>query len=481
MANQELKKELGLLDSTMIVIGSMIGSGIFIVSADVARHVGSPAYLLLIWIITGIVTLIGALSYGELAGMMPQAGGQYVYLKEAYNSLVGFLFGWSTFLVIQTGTIAAVAVAFARYVGVLFPFFSEDNIILEIGSYKLATTQLLAVFSLIILTIINLRGVKEAKFVQLILTVTKTGALFLLIVFGFWVGMGKDTLAFNWSDAWNTVHTEVLADGKSFEITPISGLTLLSMMGLAMVGPLFSSSAWNNITYTAAEVKNPKRDIPLSLFYGTLTVSLMYIAANVVYQMLLPVSGSPQGTNVIERGIMFAANDRVGTAAAEVIFGSIGTTIMAIFIVISTFGCNNGLILSGARVYYAMAKNGLFFKKAAEVNNNGVPNNSLIFQTIWASLLCLSGTYGSLLDYTVFAVLIFYILTILGVFILRRKQPDTPRPYKAFGYPVIPAIYLVLAAGLCLNLLIAKTTTSLIGLFIVLLGVPVYYFWKKKD
>jgi APA family basic amino acid/polyamine antiporter len=425
--------------------------------------------------------MIGALSYGELAGMMPRAGGQYVYLKEAYNPLIGFLFGWTTFLVIQTGTIAAVAVAFARFTGVLFPFFSDQNIVLQVGNFKIATTQLLAVASLIVLTLINLRGVKEAKFVQLLLTVTKTAALLGLILLGFWVGWGKDTLAFNWSDAWTASHTRFLDDARSaYEMQPLSGWSLLSMMGLAMVGPLFSSSAWNNITYTASEIQNPKRNIPLSLFYGTLIVSALYISANVAYQMLLPVAGQPDGLDVIERGIMFATNDRVGTAAAEVIFGAVGTTIMAVFIMISTFGCNNGIILSGARVYYAMAQNGLFFKKAAEVNKNGVPGNSLIVQTIWASLLCLSGTYSDLLDYTVFSVLIFYILTVSGVFILRRKQPDLPRPYRAFGYPLVPAIYVVIAAALCLNLMIFKPDTSLMGLFLVALGIPVFYFWKKK-
>jgi basic amino acid/polyamine antiporter, APA family len=472
------RKELGLFDSSMIVIGSMIGSGIFIVSADVARHVGGAGWVLVIWLITGMMTLIGALSYGELAGMMPKVGGQFVYLKEAYGKFIAFLFGWCTFLVIQTGTIAAVAVAFARYTGVLFPdVISEENVVLDIG-LKINTVQLLAVASIIVLTFINLRGVKEAKIVQAVLTSVKTLALAMLIIVGIGIGLSFDTLSLNWSNAWYAFTTTF--ENDSLSIKPItSHLELFAVMGLAMVGPLFSSSAWNNITYTASEIKNPKRDIPLSLFYGTLTVTVLYILANIAYQMLLPVKGDPHGADVLSRGIMFASNDRVGTAAAEIIFGVAGTTIMAIFIMISTFGCNNGLILSGARVYYAMAKDNLFFKKAGELNKTGVPAFSLKIQSVWASLLCLSGTYGTLLDYTVFTILIFYILTILGIFILRKKQPDTPRPYKAIGYPIIPAIYLIIAFLLCLDLLIFKTTTSLAGLVIVGMGIPVFYWWRR--
>ncbi len=477
-SENQFSKELSLLDSTMIVIGSMIGSGIFIVSADVARYLGGAGWVLLAWIVTGIVTLIGALSYGELAGMMPKVGGQFIYLKESYNSLVAFLFGWCTFLVIQTGTIAAVAVAFARYTGVLIPFFSETNILIDFGFLQISATQLLAVFSIIILSIINLRGVKEAKFVQLILTLVKSIALLGIILIGIMVAWHWDKFTGNWATAWNSYTTEIV-DGEISQYE-ISGIALWSAFGLALVGPLFSSSAWNNITYTAAEIKNPKRDIPRSLFYGTLLVSGLYILANITYQMVLPVAGLPNGKDVISRGIMFASNDRVGTAAAEMIFGNIGTIIMAIFIMISTFGCNNGLILSGSRVYYAMAKENLFFKKAGNLNKNGVPGFSIIMQSIWASLLCLSGTYGKLLDYTVFTILIFYFLTILGIFILRKKQPNTERPYKAFGYPIIPIIYLVFAFVMCINLLVNKTFTSLAGLGIVATGFVVYYFWKKE-
>ena len=472
-------RSLNLLDATMIVIGSMIGSGIFIVSADVARHLGAPGYVLGTWVLTGVVTLIAALSYGELAGMMPRAGGQYVYLQEAYNPLVGFLFGWTTFLVAETGTIAAVATAFARYTGVLVPFFNEENVVANFFGLKINTVQLLAVAVIALLTGINLRGVREAKTVQLLFTVTKVGALLGLIVLGVGVGMNFEFLEKNWASFWDTYQTDVAADGTVTR-TPLAGFALLTAFGLAMVGPLFSSSAWNNITFTAAEVKDPRRSIPLSLLFGTLTVSALYITANVAYQMLLPVAGDPAGTDVVSRGIQFATNDRVGTAAAAQIFGEISTVIMAVLIMISTFGCNNGIILAGARVYFAMARDGLFFRKAAELNRHGVPGFALTIQGIWASLLCLSGTYGQLLDYTIFVTLIFYLLTIGGVFVLRRRRPDAPRPYRAFGYPVVPALYIVFAGLLCLDLLWFKPVTSGAGLVIVALGVPVFWAWRRK-
>lgn len=460
----------------MLVAGSMIGSGIFIVTADVARYVGGAGWVLIVWLLVGLMTIIGALSYGELAGMMPKVGGQFVYLKEAYNPLVAFLFGWSEFLVIQTGTIAAVAVGFGRYTGVLIPFFDESNILWTAGSFKITGAQLLAVGSIVVLTFINLRGVREAKFVQLVLTITKVMALIGLIVLGIGLGLRGDTFATNWATAWDFFRT----DKASGQVTLLSGVALLMAFGTAMIGPLFSSSAWNNITYAAAEIKNPKRDIPLSLLYGALLVSGLYLLANVAYQMVLPVGGTPQATDVLGRGIMFASNDRVGTAAAEVILGGVGTAVMAVFIMISTFGCNNGLILAGARVYYAMAQEGLFFQKARQLSSRGVPAVSLILQSTWASLLCLSGTYSDLLNYTVFAVLIFYILTITGVFVLRRKQPLAPRPYRAWGYPLLPALYVLMATAICVNLLFAKPTTSLAGLGLVALGVPVYYFWRRR-
>ncbi len=476
--NQSFVRELGFVDATMIVVGSMVGSGIFIVSAEVARLLGGAGWVLVAWGIAGVITLIGALSYGELAGMMPKVGGQFIYLKEAYNDLVAFLFGWCTFLVIQTGTIAAVAVAFARYTGVLIPFFDEKNILISIGSFGISSTQLLAVFSIILLTVINLRGVKEAKFIQLILTLVKIVAMGGLIVLGISIGLKKDTLLLNWVTAWNS-YTTLEVDGLLNHQFQIEGFTLWSTLGLALVGPLFSSSSWNNITFTASEIKDPARDIPRSLFWGTLLVTAIYLALNVVYQMLLPVQGLPNATDTLGRGIMFAQYDRVGTAAAEVIFGNAGTIIMAIFIMISTFGCNNGIILAGARVYYAMAKEKLFFEKIGTLSKNGVPANALILQSIWACLLCLSGTYGKLLDYTIFTILIFYIITILGVFILRKKQPNAPRPYKAFGYPILPAIYLLVTTAIAINLLIFKPETSLAGLVIVAIGVVVFYVRKK--
>jgi basic amino acid/polyamine antiporter, APA family len=473
----ELKKELGLLDATMIVVGSMIGSGIFIVSASITQQLGSPGYLLLAWIVTGIVTLISALSYGELAGMMPNAGGQYVYLREAYNPLIGFLFGWTTFLVIETGTIAAVAVAFAKYTGVLLPeLIGTEHKILFFD-----TQQLLAIILLIVLTIINLQGVREAKFVQLFFTIIKTAALLGLVILGIIVGKKVGMWDINSLDFWTPITVNVNPETQKITSeTHLGGIGLLSAFGLALIGPLFSSSAWNNVTYIAGEMKNPKKDIPRSLFLGTMIVSSLYILANIAYLMLLPAKGDPAGIDTLSRGIMFAANDRVGTAAAEMIFGTPAKIIMAVFIMISTFGCNNGLIMSGSRVYYAMAKDGLFFKQATKLNSKGVPSVSIIFQSLWAGILCLSGTYGQLLDYTVFSVLIFYILTILGVFILRKKQPDTPRPYKAFGYPVIPAIYLLFATILCINLLIFKPLASGAGLLIIALGIPVFYIWNSK-
>jgi basic amino acid/polyamine antiporter, APA family len=488
MNETQLKRSLTLFDSTMLVMGSMIGSGIFIVTASVAKQVGSPAFIMLTWILTGILTIVAAVSYGELAGMMPKAGGQYVYLREAYGGLVGFLFGWTTFLVIETGLIAAVSIAFAKFAAVLFPVFNEQNTLLKLGDYTFTTTQLLALGVIGLLTFINIQGVKSGKSVQNILTVTKVGALLALIVLGIIIGWGSEAWAINKAGFWQPFKQSVV--NGLVEKTPLSNFALVSALGLAMIGPIFSSSAWNIITYTAGEIQNPQRNIPLSLFLGTLGVSLLYWLANGVYLMLLPTIGAPTNPDVISRGIAWAANERVGTAAAEVIFGSAGAIIMAIFIMISTFGCVNGILMSGARVYYAMAQDGLFFKKATDLNSKGVPAIALVIQGIWACLLCVSGKYSDLLKYVTFATLLFYILTIGAIFILRKKQPDAKRPYKAFGYPLIPALYIVIASALCLNLLAFETTISLfgvllkpswVGLGIVLLGVPVYYLWKDKN
>lgn len=476
--SHDFKRELGLRTSTMIVIGSMIGSGIFIVSADIARTVGSPGMLLLVWIISGLATLAAALSYGELAGMMPKAGGQYVYLREAYNPLVGFLYGWTLFLVIQTGTIAAVAVAFAKFTSVLIPAFSEKNVILQLFGRNISGAQILAILSIGFLTALNMRGVKTGKIVQDTFTITKTAALLCLILLGIFVGKNAEAVAANFSNFWATTWTHV-ANGQIISIEQLSGVGILSAIGVAMVGSLFSSDAWNNITFTAGEVVNPKRTIPLSLAIGTGVVTLLYFLANISYILILPLFGKPEATDVVGRGIQFAAQDRVGVAAMEMIFGNSAAVIMAIFIMISTFGCNNGLILSGARVYYAMAKDKLFFRPMSELNKNAVPAWALFAQGIWASFLCLSGSYGDLLDYVMFAVMIFYILTVVGIFILRKKQPNAERPYKAFGYPVIPALYILFATAFSVNLLINKPEFTYPGLGLVLSGIPVYFLWNR--
>jgi APA family basic amino acid/polyamine antiporter len=473
-----LKRELGLFDSTMLVVGSMIGSGIFIVSADIARTVGSPGYLLLVWLITGAITIIAALSYGELAGMLPHAGGQYVYLREAYNPLVGFLYGWTLFLVIQTGTIAAVAVAFAKYTGEIIPWFSEKNILLNVLGLKISAAQVLAILNITFLTYTNMQGLRSGKIVQNIFTSTKAIAMMGLIILVIVVSKHIGLLGANFSNFWNPSWTHT-AGGKIISVEPLSGMMLVAAIGVAMVGSLFSSDAWNNITFTSGEVVNPKRNIPLSLFLGTLIVTILYIAANFAYIFILPIKGNPDAPSVIGKGIQFALSDRVATAASSIIFGHPAVIIMALLIMVSTFGCNNGLILSGARVYYAMAKDKLFFKKTGRLNKNSVPGFALIVQAIWASLLCLSGTYSNLLDYVIFAVLIFYILTIIGLFLLRKKQPDAERPYKAWGYPVVPALYILCAAAISIDLLIFKPMYTWPGMVIVLLGIPVYFIWKK--
>jgi basic amino acid/polyamine antiporter, APA family len=475
----EFKRGLGLLDSTMIVIGSMIGSGIFIVSADIGRIVGAPGYLLLVWLITGLMTLIAALSYGELAGMMPHVGGQYAYLREAYNPFIAFLYGWTLFLVIQTGTIAAVAVAFAKFTGVLIPWFSEQHILLSLGTFHITAAQILAVASVALLTYLNMRGLQEGKIVQNIFTTVKIVALLGFVLLALFVGRNSSAITANISNFWNAAWTQSI-NGKILSITPLSSWMLLSAIGVAMVGSLFSADAWNNITFTAGEVSNPKRNIPLSLALGTGIVILIYLLANIGYLLVLPLTGSPQAADATGRGIQFAMSDRVGTAAASVVFGESAAVIMAMMIMISTFGCNNGLILAGARVYYAMAIDGLFFKKAGVLNNKSVPGAALIVQGVWTCILCLSGTYGDLLDYVVFAVLLFYILTVVGIFILRKKQPNAERPYKAFGYPVVPALYIFLASAISIDLLIFKPQYTWPGLGIVLLGIPVFFVWKKR-
>jgi basic amino acid/polyamine antiporter, APA family len=476
---QTFKRELGLLNATSIVAGSMIGSGIFIVTAAMARDVGSAAWLLVIWLVTGLLTMSAALSYGELAGMMPNAGGQFVYIQRAYGKLMSFLYGWTVFTVIQTGVIAAVAVAFANYSAVFFPVL--ENKLFTIGdSYAFSNKQILAMISIVLLTYINTKGVQSGKTIQLIFTIAKLFALFALIVLGLYVGLQTDVLSHNFTNMWDASKT-VLNDDGTVTVTKLAGIALLGAMGATIINSLFSSDAWNNVTFIAGEIKDPKKNIPRSLFLGTLIVTIIYILANIAYLALLPMNGSAISDSVAGNGIMFAAQDRVGAAAANVIMGNIGVFVMAGLIMVSTFGCNSGLILSGGRLFYAMSKDGLFFKKASELNTNNVPAKALWFQCIWACVLCISGKYGDLLTYSTFASLLFYILTIYGIFILRKKEPDTERPYKAFGYPIIPAIYILITALICITLLIYDTKSTGLGLVIVGLGVPVYYFMKSKE
>ncbi len=473
--NNMFRKRINLFDGISFVAGGMIGSGIFIVSSDMARNLGSPGWMMVAWLVSGLITVIGGLSYGELAGMMPKVGGQYVYLSEAYNPLIGFLYGWALFLVIQTGSIAAVAVGFAKFSGVLFPWIAEENILFHIGKFNFNTTQLVGILLIIFLTWINTRGIVTGKTIQNIFTSTKSLALLGFIIVGLVATKGIDSWSINKEVFW-----EAKQIGEGGAVVPIAGFALLVAMGTAMVGSLFASDAWYNITYISGEVINPKRNLPLSLFFGTLIVSVLYMLANYVYIKVLPLSGSPDGVTAIERGIQFATNDRVATATMSVIIGDYAAIIMAIFIMISTFGCNNGMVLSSPRVYYAMAMDGLFFKRAGKLNKNGVPGFALIIQGVWASLLCLSGTYNNLLDYVIFAVLLFFILTIGAIFVLRVKQPDAERPYKAFGYPVIPALYILVTTVICVILLIYKPNYTFPGLIIVLLGIPVYYLWRKR-
>ena len=465
--NTEFKPSLSAFDATMIVAGSMIGSGIFIVSADITRNVGSAGWLVAVWLLTGFMTLTAALSYGELSAMFPKAGGQYVYLKESYNPLLGFLYGWSFFSVIQTGTIAAVGVAFSKFAGYFFPSLemTDANILLQMGFLKIYPAQLLSIAIIILLTYINTKGVQGGKMIQSTFTITKLASLFGLIGFGFLLASKSSIWNANWENAWEM--KTIATDGST---TPLFGVAILGAIAASMVGSIFSSDAWNNVTFIAGEIKNPKRNIGLSLFLGTLIVTVIYISANLMYLSVLPLNE-----------IANAPADRVAVAASNVIFGNIGTYVIAVMIMISTFGCNNGLILAGARVYYTMAKDGLFFKKAGTLNKNAVPAWALWAQCVVAALLCLSGRYGDLLDMVSFIVVIFYILTIIGIFILRKKRPEIERPYKAFGYPVLPAIYILMGTCFCVLLIIYKPNFTWPGLIITLLGVPLYYLALRNQ
>jgi basic amino acid/polyamine antiporter, APA family len=487
-------RAIGLFDGTMIVVGSMIGSGIFIVAADISRQTGSPAGLLLTWVLTGLLTISAALSYGELAALFPLAGGQYVYLREAYSPLWGFLYGWTLFLVIQTGTIAAVAVGFARYLGVLLPSISPNVWIVHpiVLSSKyaisLSVQQLVGVLMIIFLTFINTLGVRLGKLIQNVFTSAKTLSLLGLIFLGIFVGRNAGAMIENFGHFWQIRNAQPIEPGANFlrsfvpTITAASGaFGLFVAFGVAQVGSLFSADAWNNIGFTAAEVKNPKRDVALSMAFGTIIVITLYCLANLAYLCTLPLVQ-----------IQTAPDDRVASAALNAIFGPAGAMIMAVAIIISTFGCNNGLILAGARVSYAMAKDGLFFKSTGKLNRNGVPGSALVFQGIWITVLILLRTrrvdaagavtygnlYSNLLDYVVFAALLFYVMTTIGIFVLRAKRPDAERPYRAFGYPFVPALYILAAAAIMLVLLLYQTQTAGAGLVIVLIGLPVYFLWS---
>lgn len=463
------KRSLSLLDGVMLVAGSMIGSGIFIVSADMMRQLGSPSWMLLAWVASGVMTVLAALSYGELAGMMPKAGGQYVYIQRAFGKLPAFMYGWTVFTVIQTGLIAAVAVAFAKYSAVFFPVLGADNVLLDLGFLQINATQLFAIASIVLLTWFNARGVENGKVLQTSFTLAKIVALLALIVLGLWVAAGSGVLEANFSVGWNARGLSTTADGTE-TWTPLFGAALASAFGVALVGSLFSSDAWNNVTFIAGEIDRPQRNIPLSLLLGTGIVTVLYLLANFAYLALLPSDA-----------IAHAQADRVGAAAAAVIFGNKGALIMAGLIMVSTFGCNNGIILSGARLYYAMAHDRLFFRKAGVLNKAAVPGFALWVQCAWASLLCLSGRYGDLLEYTMFASLLFYIVTISGLFVLRWREPEAERPYRAWGYPVLPALYIAGAAAFCLNLLWSKPLYTGMGLGIVALGAVVYQFRSLKS
>jgi len=469
------KKQIKLFDAIALVSGSMIGSGVFIVSSSMARELGSTGWILAAWLLGTILTIIAALSYGELAGMMPWAGGQYVYLREAYHPIVAFLYGWTLFLVIQTGTIAAVAVGFAKFSGVIFPFINEQSLLWESYFIKFNTVKILAIAMAIFLTLLNLNGIKLGRWIQNIFTSVKAITLLIIILGGIFLSQ-VNYLGSPFSvEFWDASQ---IIDQKE---QSISGIGIVIAMGIAMVGVIFSLDAWNNLTFTAGEIVNPKKNLPLGLFLGTLLAGLLYVFINVIYLKLLPLKGNPEATDVLGRGIQFALNDRLGTAAMTQLVGNSAIWVMAVFIMISTFGSNNGIILSGARAYYAMAQDGLFFKKAASLNNKGVPAFGLKAQCLWVIVLCMTGSYLDLLDYVVFSVLLFYILTIFGIFILRKKRPEIERPVKAFAYPFLQGFYIIISLIIMFILLIYKPQFTWPGLIIVVSGIPIYFVWKKKN
>lgn len=474
----EFKQRLGLVDATSIVAGSMIGSGIFLVSSNMARDVGSAGWLMVAWIVSGIITLAAALSYGELAGMMPEAGGQYVYIRRAWGKLPAFLYGWTVFSVIQTGVIAAVAIAFANYTSELIPVLGSKTILLSIGSFKITAAHMVAVALIFLLTFWNTRGVEGGAWVSKIFTSAKLLALFALIVLGLYVGLNSGTLEANFDNMWDASRTIENAE-VGWVNQPLVGVGLMMVLGFTMINSLFSSDAWNNVTFIAGEIKEPHKNIPRSLILGTGIVTALYLLANIAYLCLLPLKGDPNGADVVTRGMQFAEEGRIGSAAATVIFGNVASAMMAVLIMISTFGCNNGIILAGGRLFFAMSKDGLFFPGAGKLNSKSVPAFALWAQAVWACVLCFSGKYGDLLSYATFASLIFYIVTIAGIFRLRKTEPETPRPYKALGYPLVPVLYIIAATLICIDLLFMDTRNSGAGLVLVALGVPIYFLLKK--
>lgn len=466
------RRSMTLFDGVMLVSGVMIGSGIFLTSAEISRTVGGMGWMLLVWVIGGFMTIVGAMSYGELSALYPRAGGQYVFLREAYNPLVGFLYGWAYFIVIECGTIAAVAVAFAKYLAFVAPALSESHYVFSLSKFHVSIAQVVAISTIILLSYINTKGINKGRLIQGVFTVAKILALALLIIFGIGA-IRSGVLSANWADAWRGFHYDTIRTGSASvtftQAINSHGIELIGLIGVAMVGSLFSSDAWNSVTMIASEVKNPKRNVARSLFYGTSLVTVIYIFCNFIYVAVLPI-----------HDIAFAPADRVATSASFYIFGEIGAVIIAIIIMISTFGCNNGLILSGARVYYTMAEDKLFFPRTGRLNKHGVPEHGIWIQCIWASLLCLSGTYSDLLNYIIFVVLIFYILSIAGIYILRKKYPDAERTFKAPGYPVLPAIYILLAIIICVSLLVYRPLYTWPGLILVIIGIPLYYILMKK-
>lgn len=487
MEENTTKKSLGLLDATFLVAGSMIGSGIFIVSAEMSRDLGSSGWLLFTWLITGVITLFGALSYGELAAMFPKAGGQFVYIREAWGKLPSFLYGWTTFAVIQTGVIAAVGVAFGKFAGVFFPVL-VDKTLFEYKAITINGANFVGVGSILLLTLINARGINYGKIIQAIFTSSKLIALAVLIVAGIVVGFSSGFFDANFENMWHASAIKKDDLGNWLPAADLTSIGLMIVLSTTIINSLFSSDAWNNVTFIAGDIRNPEKNLPRSLFLGTFIVTILYILANVAYLGLLPLHGTPlEGDFVYTReavqstGIQFASSDRVGTSAAFMLFGNVANMLMAILIMISTFGCNNGLIMAGSRLFYAMSKDGLFFKKASQLNSFGVPAWAMWIQALWAIILCCSGSYGILIKFATFGSMVFYIVTILGLFKLRRTMPDANRPYKAFGYPVIPFLYLVFAVIICVSLTVFDKNT-LGSILLILAGIPIYYLaFRKKD